>query len=130
MISKDAFVEAMIMVKKQAEIDKKVEEAIDLVSGGCNNFGIHNLNQVALIMVLTEIFDDEDEWIAWWLFEPVHHVAPLTDEDGFEGEIVDVENPADFYDFLLKEKEMREKLRNKELYQKNKGDTDDGKSNT
>lgn len=113
MISKETFVDALNKVRKQAEIDKKVEEALDLVSGGCENFGIDNLNQVALIKVLTEIFDDVDEWIEWWIFEPVHHIAPLTDENGFEGEMMDVEDPADFYDFLLKEKETREKLRNK-----------------
>lgn len=109
MLKKETFVEAIKLIKKQEDINRKISDALDPVCEG-NGFFYDGgrFYEKALLKVLKEVMNDsEDEYsfIDWWLFEDGRE---FFDE---EDKRIYLETPEQLYDFMVslnKEKERKE----------------------
>jgi len=104
MITKEVFIKIMGQIQKQDKIDKEVSKSLELVCDSWVMFNTKNLKYDALLHLLKEIFNDEGEWIGWWLYETcskkVIYRNIHTGKD-VEDDLTEVE---DLYDFLIKNK--------------------------
>ena len=99
MIRKDDFVRSINALLKQAERDEEVNEALDVI---CNNehlFCVAETSTIvttALLVLLRNLINDEDDYIGWWLYEDVEKEV----KDAF-GNIIELNTPEKLYDFLI-----------------------------
>ncbi len=103
MIKKETFVKVIEHMKAQEDINDKFEDALGLVCDGWCLYGIKNQFKDALFLVLREIFDDQGDWLGWWLYETDDFKVQET-IDGKETEY-DLQQPEALYDFLIANKE-------------------------
>jgi len=103
MISKKTFVEVIKAIQEQDEIDSAFGKALETVCDSWCIYGTMDKQHGALAKVLTEIFQDEGDWISWWLFEDVEKVVTYSDKR----KKTVLKTPEQLYDFLLKNMEEK-----------------------
>lgn len=103
MISKELFVETLNNIKVQQEKVDRFSDALGEMCDGHPVFDLNNRYLEALLRVLMEIFQDDDDIIGWWLWEDVEKKVYREKADGSE-EVIDVTEPEDFYDYLIGKK--------------------------
>lgn len=54
-----------------------------------------------LLLLLKKIFNDEDDYISWWLFEDVDKVVWINDDDNNIKKEINLDTPEQLYDFLV-----------------------------
>lgn len=103
MITKDTFLKVIAHIKAQEDINDKFEDPLGLVCDGWCLYGIKNQFKDALFLVLKEIFDDQGDWLGWWLYE-TEDFTVYEKVDGKETKC-DLRQPEALYDFLIANKE-------------------------
>ena len=99
MIRKDDFVRSINAILEQAERDEEINNALDVI---CNNdysscvAETSTIITTALIELLGNLTNDEDDYINWWLYEDVDKV--VTDVFGNK---IEMDTPEKLYDFLI-----------------------------
>lgn len=114
MITKELFIETIEKINKERVKIEKFNKAISSICDGYPivTAGDGYLN--ALLEVLKACFEDEGEYIEWWLFENVEKKVWETDGETNETIEYDVSTPEALYDFLMKNKNERAASRNLE----------------
>lgn len=108
MISKKTFVEVIKAIQKQDLVDENFSNALETVCDSWCIYGTINKKYDALFLLLKEIFNDENDWIGWWLYEDVKKVVTYTKPRKRE---VKLDTPEKLYKFLIEN--MQEKNENK-----------------
>ena len=99
MIRKDDFVNSINALLKQAERDEDVNEALDVICNNKYSFCVAETSTIvttALLDLLRNLINDEDDYIGWWLYEDVEKEV----KDAF-GNIIELDTPEKLYDFLI-----------------------------
>lgn len=99
MIKKDDFVRSINALLKQAERDEEVNEALDVICNNEHSFCVAETSTIvttALLVLLRNLINDEDDYIGWWLYEDVEKEV----KDVF-GNKIKVDTPEKLYDFLM-----------------------------
>lgn len=99
MIRKDDFVNSINALLKQAERDEEVNEALDIICNNKHSFCVAETSTIvttALLDLLRNLINDEDDYIGWWLYEDVEKEV----KDAF-GNIIELDTPEKLYDFLV-----------------------------
>lgn len=102
-VDKEHFVYYMACIKNQSDKIHKFSKAIEDLSDGYVLFDSNNLYLEALLDLLKITFNDQDDYIGWWLYEDVEKKVWLAD-----GTEINLETPEALYDFLIKENEVAE----------------------
>jgi hypothetical protein len=97
MISKKTFVSILKDIKDQEVIDENFGKSLETVCDSWCIYGTKNLKYRALFLLLKEIFNDEGEWITWWLYENVEKYVYYKNK---KKKLIDT--PEKLYDFLIK----------------------------
>ncbi len=103
MISKKKFCEILQQIKEQEKIDTDFSKALETVCDSWCIYGTNNKIYKALWDLLKDIFEDEGEWISWWMYEDVEKV--VTYKDSKKKTIL--KTPEQLYDFLIKNMEEK-----------------------
>ena len=104
MISKKTFVEVLKLIKEQSKVYEKVNDALELISDSYVMVGTKDKNLDALLMVLSEVFDDkENGWISWWLWEDVEKYVYYENPKRKKS----VKTTEKLYDFLIETMEEK-----------------------
>ena len=98
-LSKRDFCYCISLIKEQEKIDAKFSKALSLVGDGHYIYGANNKIQKGLFFLLRKIFNDESDYISWWLYEDVDKKVWERDK-GKEIEY-NLETPEALYDFLI-----------------------------
>ena len=99
MIRKDDFVRSINAILEQAERDEEVNNALDVICGNDYSFCVAETSTIvttALLDLLRNLINDEDDYIGWWLYEDVEKEV----KDAF-GNIIELDTPEKLYDFLI-----------------------------
>ena len=99
MIRKDDFVRSINAILEQAERDEEVNNALDVICGNDYSFCVAETSTIvttALLDLLRNLINDEDDYIGWWLDEDVEKEV----KDAF-GNIIELDTPEKLYDFLI-----------------------------
>lgn len=99
MIRKDDFVRSINAILEQAERDEEINNALDVICGNDYSSCVAETSTIvttALIELLGNLTNDEDDYIGWWLYEDVEKEV----KDAF-GNIVELDTPEKLYDFLI-----------------------------
>lgn len=99
MIRKDNFVNSINALLKQAERDEEINNALDVICGNDYSSCVAETSTIvttALIELLGNLINDEDDYISWWLYEDVDKVVT----DAF-GNKIEIDTPEKLYDFLV-----------------------------
>ena len=98
MISFELFDKIIAAIKEQDEIDRKVDDALELI---CDSYVMMNTkNKIygVLFELLKEVMEDKGDYIGWWLYEDVRKVVWVQKKK------IDVSTTKKLYDFLVKNK--------------------------
>jgi len=95
MISKEAFLQIINLIRKQEEIDRKVTKGLELVTDGYFIYGTNNKYLKALLLALKEVFCDKYSYIEWWLYE-TNDYKVWDDKSKWN-----LKKPEDLYDYLV-----------------------------
>ena len=99
MITKETFCKVMSLIKEQEEIYNQVGKALESVMDGHFILGSENRFLEALLLVLKEVFQDDDDYISWWLYEDIEKIVyESADEDS---KTRDLTEPKALYDFII-----------------------------
>lgn len=99
MIRKDDFVRSINAILEQAERDEEINNALDVICGNDYSSCVAETSTIvttALIELLGNLTNDEDDYIGWWLYEDVEKEV----KDAF-GNIIELDTPEKLYDFLV-----------------------------
>lgn len=99
MIRKDDFVNSINALLKQAERDEDVNDALDVICNNEHSFCVAETSTIvttALLDLLRNLINDEDDYISWWLYEDVDKI--ITDAFGNK---IEIDTPEKLYDFLV-----------------------------
>ena len=96
MISKELFCKTLADIQEQEKINEDFGKAIEKMGDGYFLWGIGNKFHSALLNVLAAVFQDDSDYISWWLYEDVEKKVWLAD-----GTEVSLETAEMLYDFLL-----------------------------
>ena len=96
MISKELFCQTLADIKEQEQINEDFGKAIEKMGDGHFLWGVENKFHSALMNVLAAVFQDDGDYISWWLYENVEKKVWLAD-----GTEVSLETDGQLYDFLL-----------------------------
>lgn len=97
MSKKELFLDCLKQIQKEYQ---KIETFNDALYTVCDGHPVIELGDGylnALVKTLKYLVDDDEDWIDWWLFEAVDKKVFLEDKT-----IIDVSEPEDFYEFLIK----------------------------
>lgn len=103
MISKELFVKIIELIQKQDKIHDEVETALFKVTDGYVIFTGSELYYKALMELLTEVMDDHDNLIEWWLYE----IVPEESWVEADGVNYNLRTAEDLYSFLIMELEKK-----------------------
>ena len=98
MLSKATFVRALRMIQEQADIMDAVRQQLGRLGEKPTYFNIDSLHLQALLEVLTEVMEDNNDWIEWWLYEDVEKLVSW--EENGEEVTADLTEPEALWDFL------------------------------
>lgn len=99
MIRKDDFVRSINAILEQAERDEEINNALDVICGNDYSSCVAETSTIvtsALIELLGNLINDEDDYISWWLYEDVDKI--ITDAFGNK---IEIDTPEKLYDFLI-----------------------------
>ena len=99
MIRKDDFVHSINSILEQAERDEEINNALDVICGNDYSSCVAETSTIvttALIELLGNLINDEDDYISWWLYEDVDKI--ITDAFGNK---IEIDTPEKLYDFLV-----------------------------
>lgn len=99
MIRKDDFVRSINAILEQAERDEEINNALDVICNNEYSYCVAETSTIvttALIELLGNLTNDEDDYINWWLYEDVEKEV----RDAF-GNIIELDTPEKLYDFLI-----------------------------
>lgn len=99
MIRKDDFVRGINAILEQAERDEEINNALDVICGNDYSSCVAETSTIvttALIELLGNLINDEDDYISWWLYEDVDKI--ITDAFGNK---IEIDTPEKLYDFLV-----------------------------
>ena len=99
MIRKDDFVNSINAILEQAERDEEINNALDVICGNDYSNCVAETSTIvttALLDLLRNLINDEDDYIGWWLYEDVEKEV----KDAF-GNIIELDTPEKLYDFLV-----------------------------
>ena len=99
-ISKPLFVQTLKNIKEQSQKIDEFNGALETLCDGYVVFDANNRYLESLLDVLREVFNDEEDYIGWWLYEEVEKVIWIDNQK------LDVSNPGVFYDFLTDAEEL------------------------
>ena len=103
MISKQKFCEAIEQLKKANVIQELIDDILKEVPEGADfmcGYGTA-INHECLVVDLLEILmNDNDGFIAWWLWEMDYGRKVKPDSVMVNGEPRDIRNPGGLYDFM------------------------------
>ena len=95
MISRETFKKIVTLIQEQDELDEKLNDLIETISGSYCTFQGENKKYQALNIVIKELFNDTGEWFDWWLYEGGGTVQY---KDGTEKSIDTID---EIYDMLM-----------------------------
>ena len=98
MLSKATFVRALRMIQEQADIMDAVRQQLGRLGEKPTYFNIDSLHLQALLEVLAEVMEDNNDWIEWWLYEDVEKLVSW--EENGEEVTADLTEPKALWDFL------------------------------
>ena len=98
MLSKATFVRALRMIQEQADIMDAVRQQLGRLGEKPTYFNIDSLHLQALLEVLAEVMEDNNDWIEWWLYEDVEKLVSW--EENGEEVTADLTEPEDLWEFL------------------------------
>ena len=98
MLSKETFVRALRLIQVQADIMGAVRQQLGRLGEKPTYFNIDSLHLQALLEVLTEVMEDNNDWIEWWLYEDVEKLVSW--EENGEEVTADLTEPEALWDFL------------------------------
>ena len=98
MLSKATFVRALRMIQEQADIMDAVSQQLGRLGEKPTYFNIDSLHLQALLEVLAEVMEDNNDWIEWWLYEDVEKLVSW--EENGEEVTADLTDPEDLWEFL------------------------------
>lgn len=98
MLSKATFVRALRLIQEQADIMDAVRQQLGRLGEKPTYFNIDSLHLQALLEVLTEVMEDNNDWIEWWLYEDVEKLVSW--EENGEEVTADLTEPEALWDFL------------------------------
>ena len=98
MLSKETFVRALRLIQEQADIMDAVRQQLGRLGEKPTYFNIDSLHLQALLEVLTEVMEDNNDWIEWWLYEDVEKLVSW--EENGEEVTADLTEPEALWDFL------------------------------
>ena len=98
MLSKATFVRALRLIQEQADIMDAVRQQLGRLGEKPTYFNIDSLHLQALLEVLTEVMEDNNDWIEWWLYEDVEKLVSW--EENGEEVTADLTDPEDLWEFL------------------------------
>jgi len=110
MISKELFCKTLNEIIAQGELDENFGKAIETMGDGYFLFGIENKYRSSLLEVLAAVFQDDGEYISWWLYEDVEKVVWFEDKTE-----IPLKTAEQLYDFLLDNIAENEKAESKKL---------------
>ena len=99
MIRKDDFVRSINAILEQVERDEEINNALDVICGNDYSSCVAETSTIvttALLDLLRNLINDEDDYINWWLYEDVDKV--ITDAFGNK---IEIDTPEKLYDFLI-----------------------------
>ena len=99
MIRKDDFVRSINSILEQTERDEEINNALDVICSNDYSSCVAETSTIvttALIELLGNLINDEDDYISWWLYEDVDKI--ITDAFGNK---IEIDTPEKFYDFLV-----------------------------
>lgn len=96
MITKELFINVINNIRKQEKRVDKFSKALSTICDGHPVFDTNNLYLKSLLDVLKATFDDQDDYITWWLWEDVEKKVWLEDQTE-----IDLSTPEQLYDFLV-----------------------------
>ena len=100
MITKELFCSIVDNIKRQEELDKKMEDVLAERTKSYIIFDSENLYLKSLLDLLKVIFNDNDDTIGWWLYEDVDKIIYMPN-----GEERDISTTEVLYDYLILNKE-------------------------
>ena len=113
MITKKEFEEFIFNYKVQMKIDQTFSDAIDLISGSQSCcFNSENLVYLSMFNMLKIIFNDENDWIQWWIYDKELGDRKDLNAYDIDKNIIKLDTANDLYYFLIQnmnEKEVIEK---------------------
>jgi len=95
MITFELFDKILTAIKEQDEIDRKVDDALELLCDSWVMMNTKNKKYWALGELLKAAMQDEGDYIGWWLYEDVKKVVWVYKKK------IDVSTTKKLYDFLL-----------------------------
>ena len=98
MLSKATFVRALRLIQEQADIMDAVRQQLGRLGEKSTYFNIDSLHLQALLEVLAEVMEDNNDWIEWWLYEDVEKLVSW--EENGEEVTADLTEPEALWDFL------------------------------
>ena len=98
MLSKETFVRALRLIQEQADIMDAVRQQLGRLGEKPTYFNIDSLHLQALLEVLAEVMEDNNDWIEWWLYEDVEKLVSW--EENGEEVTADLTEPEALWDFL------------------------------
>ena len=98
MIPFELFDKIITAIKEQDAIDDKIDKALELVCDSWVMMNSKNKKYEALILLLTEVMGDKNDWISWWIYEDVKK------ECESDGKKTNLSTTRKLYDFLVKNK--------------------------
>ena len=98
MLSKATFVRALRLIQEQADIMDAVRQQLGRLGEKPTYFNIDSLHLQALLEVLAEVMEDNNDWIGWWLYEDVEKLVSW--EENGEEVTADLTEPDALWEFL------------------------------
>lgn len=77
MITFDLFDKIITAIKEQDDIDRKVDDALELLCDSWVMMNTKNKKYWALGELLKVVMNDKDDFIGWWLYEDVEKEVTL-----------------------------------------------------
>jgi len=111
MISKNKFEGIINALKEAHELQDKVDElmrnAKDNIENDFMNAASLMINHEGIVIeLLSDMFDDKAEWIAWWIYDTNFGQSMTEIYDNDNNVIADLKTAGELYDFLTKEMEQ------------------------
>ncbi len=113
MISKELFVSIISLIQAQDSINAAVSASLEMICEKDNiRYGENNNYRKALLILLSQIFDDKEDFISWWLYYSEDHI--VAKEVNGKDEDWTIDTPEQLYNFLVEERNYRLKHQGEE----------------
>ena len=107
MIDKKMFVEIINNIKVQETIDQSFSTALETVCDSYCIYNTNNKNYESLFTLLKTLFEDNDEWISWWIYEKDFGSKKEMKAYYKNDKEIKLDTPEQLYDFLIKNRKKK-----------------------